>query len=205
MERTKSFKDFLKGIRNHRAENHWDVTYDITYHNDNKLLEQFTYGALTDFINKTESKVKIDRKNISIDKDDLALDIDSLDKSIKMVKIEFDCCDFSGNNGGKKVTFKNCKFHKCYFSFSIFNDVNFTNCVFDSCSFAQTRFYRCIFDSNCTFYEMSISGGKTKFSDSEIDAIKLLSRVHEPYADKDKRGKYESHQLPEERYRLAKI
>ncbi|WP_290435334.1 hypothetical protein, partial [Aeromonas caviae] len=46
------------------------------------------------------------------------------------VKIEgafFDECDIQGNNGGMKITFKNCKFEKVYFGYSKVNDVNFEN------------------------------------------------------------------------------
>jgi len=195
MEKSILFKEFLGSTRKHRIENYWDVTFD-----DRIEISQFTNGVLTDFINKTNESVKHIYKNISIYNEDLFSDATDIDKSLKLVKIEFSSCDFYGNNGGRKLTFKNCNFDKCYFSFSIFNDVNFINCKFNSCSFAQAKFYRCIFDSNCSFYEMSISGGKTKFINSEINPLEFFSNIHKPFEKKIE--KYQPENIPEENYRL---
>lgn len=102
----------------------------------------------------------------------------------------------------KKITIKDCKFYKCYFSFSVFNDVNFINCRFESCSFAQSKFFRCIFDSSCTFFGMSISGGKTKFIRTEIDAIKLFNKIHKPFESKV--DYYKDKDINKENYLLAR-
>ena len=100
--------------------------------------------------------------------------IKKLSKRLIIENTHFDSCDIIGNNGGCKITFKNCKFSKVYFGYSILNDINFENCSFFECSFSLTRFYRCIFDEKCKFKKISISGGKTNFVNCAIDAENLL-------------------------------
>lgn len=201
MDKKKEFKDFLKKIRQHRKENYWDVSFDPDID-----LDHFENAILTDFCNKKDvvnkGRVTFSNKNISIEAHEFSRENTAIDKSILIQKIDFDCCDFYGNNGGKKITIKDCKFHKCYFSFSVFNDINFMNCKFESCSFSQAKFYRCIFDASCTFYNISISGGKTKFINTEINPIGLFKKIYKPFEDKPE--SYKGKDINKERYLLAR-
>lgn len=197
MTNSTDFKEYLRTIRNHRKDNYWDVCYESDID-----LSQFSLIPLLDAVNPSKGRIKISCKNISIQKDDLVNINIAPDKSLFLERVEFDICDFHGNNVGRKITFEDCAFHKCYFSFSEFNDVNFVNCKFESCSFAQAKFYRCIFDDSCTFYKISISGGKTKFINSEINAVKMFRHLYKAF-DKDSLH-YKKDNLSNERYRLAR-
>lgn len=86
----------------------------------------------------------------------------------------FDICDIRGNNKGQKITFRKCTFKNVYFGHSFLSYVNFESCIFKDTSFALSHFYRCSFDEKCTFEKISVSGGKTNFEDSIINAEDLI-------------------------------
>lgn len=171
-------KKFLTNVRDHRKNNYWDVTFD-------KEIE------LSDFKNITIKEASeceysdIKCNNIYIGFDDISKNDMNPDISLNIEYKKFEKCDFSGNNGGKKMTFKNCSFLLCYFSFSEFNDVNFINCEFESCSLSQSKFYRCIFDEDCSFYKISITGKSIIFTQTEISACKLLNNIYKPYLHRE--------------------
>ncbi|OBU06767.1 pentapeptide repeat-containing protein [Morganella psychrotolerans] len=167
-------KDFLLSKRDHRVTNFWDVNYEPDFNIDS--IELLMIGD----VNKQTNKEIID-KNIYIGFDEIKKNDERPDVNMRIENKSFKTCDFSGNNGKKKITFLNCKFEKCYFSFSEFNDVNFTNCNFQCCSFSQAKFYRCFFDDNCRFYNISISGSTTLISQTEIRASKFFKKIYKPY------------------------
>ncbi|MBJ6583102.1 pentapeptide repeat-containing protein, partial [Enterobacter roggenkampii] len=177
MQRTPQFKKFLKTARKHRKENFWDVCYDIS-------APTFTNSIISDYFGMRSTQHTVSEQNISIEKEDIKTNKTTPDKNLLVNKVDFDKCDFSGNNGGKKITFLDCKFHECYFSFSEFNDTSFKNCKFESCSFSQSKFFRCVFDSRCIFYRISLSGGTTSFENTEINATKFFKDVYKPYIEK---------------------
>lgn len=177
MQRTPQFKKFLKTARKHRKENFWDVCYDVS-------APTFTNSIISDYFGIRSTRHTVSEQNISIEKEDIKSNKSTPDKNLLVNKVDFDKCDFSGNNGGKKITFQDCKFHECYFSFSEFNDTSFKNCKFESCSFSQSKFFRCVFDSRCIFYRISLSGGTISFENTEINATKFFRDVYKPYNEK---------------------
>lgn len=197
MNKNKVFKEFLSRVREHRKENHWDVCYDPSIN-----LALFSNGVISDYRNDSYTGGQVKNKNISLEREQLSEDPDAPDKSLFLKGVEFECCDFYGNNGGKKMNIENCNFHKCYFSFSEFNDVNFKNCKFESCSFSQSRFYRCSFDPSCEFYKITISGGKTIFSSTEINAIDFFHKIYMPF--EERKDEYIGKNLTKERYLLSR-
>jgi len=167
-------KDFLLSKRDHRVKNYWDVNYDPNF--DIESIESMTIRDIN------EKNIKeIINKNIYIGYDEIIKNDIRPDVNMFINNKSFRTCDFSGNNGKKKITISNCNFEKCYFSFSEFNDVNFINCDFECCSFSQARFYRCFFDDNCSFYNISISGSTTLMVQTEIRASGFFKKIYEPY------------------------
>ncbi|MDD9245462.1 pentapeptide repeat-containing protein [Enterobacter soli] len=197
MQRTPQFKKFLKSARKHRKENFWDVCYNIS-------TPALTNSVISDYFGTRSTLHTVDEKNISIEKEDIKSNKAAPDKNLLVEKVNFERCDFSGNNGGKKITFQDCIFHECYFSFSEFNDTTFKNCNFESCSFSQSKFFRCVFDPRCDFYRISLSGGTISFENTEINATKFFKYVYEPYIEQ--REVYASKNKKEhvEKYLLSK-
>lgn len=170
---------------NHRINNVWDVTYDksIDIHNFVKVCI-FDIDELTANHKQFQSYI-IDLTYEAPEKNDETLDsVKEKSDRLYIEKIQFSICDFIGANEGKKITFTECKFEKAYFGYSCLTDVNFINCSFTEVSFALTKFNRCRFDDSCEFSKISISGGKTVFTESVILASNLIESIY-IYATKD--------------------
>lgn len=187
---------------NHRIKNFWDVTYDkdvdIYGFADARIYE---IGELSLNHKQFQSYV-ID---FSYEKQEpVERTLDSVKEKAERIYIEniqFNTCDFIGGNEGKKITFRNCVFEKAYFGYSCLKDVNFEECKFSNTSFALTKFHRCRFDELCTFSEISISGGKTVFTESAICAGKLIDAIY-IYATKEYCKKHPTKKIEQERSKM---
>ncbi|HAU4899587.1 pentapeptide repeat-containing protein [Aeromonas hydrophila] len=158
---------FRVDVEEHRHNNFWESVHDEKV-------------SLTNFLGIKVKDVSLIMKNGNHLKN-YVIDI-SFSENRDRVYIKnatFDECDIQGNNGGMKITFKECTFKKVYFGDSKINDVNFESCGFYNCSFSLTRFYRCSFDHHCTFHNISISGGRTIFKDCIITPSKLLKHTYQ--------------------------
>jgi len=169
----------------HRHHNEWDITYDksVDIHNFVEIRvyeikdlsanhKQFQSYIIDLTYEKTENPEET-LESVKEKADRLYID-----------KIQFNTCDFIGCNEGKKITFRECTFEKVYFGYSCLTDVNFEKCNFSNTSFALTKFNRCRFDDSCNFNKISISGGKTVFTDSVIFPSNLINSIY-IYATKE--------------------
>ncbi|MCK7200547.1 pentapeptide repeat-containing protein [Enterobacter roggenkampii] len=170
---------------NHRINNVWDITFDTKID-----IDDFNGISVYD-INEIAKKHKqfqcyiIDLSYVDLNENEQTLDnVKKKSERIYIKDIQFNTCDFIGSNNGKKITFRNCTFEKSYFGYSTLTDVNFENCTFNSSSFALTKFFRCRFDHNCNFNLISISGGKTVFTESVISPDKFINSIFK-YATKE--------------------
>lgn len=186
----------------HRNKNVWDVTYDtnVDIHNfvEIRIYEikelstnhkQFQSYIIDLTYEKTESADET-LENVKEKADRLYIE-----------NIHFNTCDFIGSNEGKKITFRGCTFEKAYFGYSCLIDVNFENCVFSNTSIALTKFNRCRFDDLCSFSEISISGGKTVFTESVIFSSNLINSIY-IYATKDYCKKNPEKNIDEEKSKM---
>ncbi|NWA60023.1 hypothetical protein HX773_03835 [Pantoea sp. B9002] len=187
---------------NHRINNVWDVTYDksVNIHNFIKI-RIYDIGELSTNHKQFQSYII-----------DLTYEApEGVDETLESVKekadrlyiddIQFNTCDFIGDNEGKKITFRGCTFEKAYFGYSCLNDVNFVNCSFSNVSFALTRFNRCRFDDLCRFSKISISGGTTVFTESVILPSNLIKSIY-IYATKDYCKNHPNKDLDEEKSKM---
>lgn len=159
-------------VEGHRHNNFWESVYD-----KNVVLTNFLEIKINDIPLRMKNGNHL--KNYIVD-----IKLSEIRDRIYIKDATFDECDIRGNNGGIKITFKNCTFKKVYFGNSQINDVNFESCEFYNCSFSLTRFYRCSFDHHCIFNNISISGGRTIFKDCVITPSKLLKHTYQ-YATED--------------------
>ncbi|HHQ4761387.1 TPA: pentapeptide repeat-containing protein [Aeromonas veronii] len=175
-------------VGQHRKKNYWESLFDEHFNAAN--FENLTIKAVP-------SKMRNGShfKHYIID-----ISFSGVKERVKIEGAFFDECDIQGNNGGMKITFKNCKFEKVYFGYSKVNDVNFENCTFINCSFSLTHFYRCSFDAHCVFQNISISGGRTTFRDCIIIPSTLLNNTFK-YATEGYCSKY-SLDYQEQSYRM---
>lgn len=169
----------------HRINNVWDVTYDNKVDiNSFIAIDIDEIGELSKNHKQFQSYIidfNYEKTNVSGDTLD---DVKEQAKRLYIDNIQFNTCDFIGENEGKKITFRNCSFEKSYFGYSSLKDINFEKCVFSHSSFSLTKFYRCRFDEQCSFSEISISGGKTIFTESVISANKFIDAIY-IYATKE--------------------
>lgn len=77
--------------------------------------------------------------------------------------LTFEDCDIQGVFEHKPaISFRNCRFHGCDFSFSEWVRTSFRDCEFRECSFALTTFDECEF-RECEWEKIGMQGSKTDF------------------------------------------
>ncbi|WP_447888295.1 anti-phage Hailong system effector protein HalA [Serratia fonticola] len=142
--------------RRHRISNYWDVIY-------NPLIE------LNDFVNISFDDLKHNTgPSLGL------FDLSTINEKIKTFEsINFNECDIYGELSAIKLNFKECRFKKVYFGYSVFKNTKFQNCTFEKCSLAMTKFENCQF-IDCKFTDISFSGNETIFENTQINSEMLI-------------------------------